>query len=259
MSSNVQIYDVSTLSSWHDNVRGLLRSYVREIGVSLDFQDFERELLELPGKYAPPDGCLLLATDGMTAVGCAAIRPLAENTAELKRMYVQRAYRGQGIGAALLDAAISELIGLGYRCVRLDTLDTMHDARRLYIRAGFREIPAYYHNPIAGAKYYELTVHDYARQIVAEHPGFAGQGTCHLIVHNDDDTTMEFVMRVLLEAVGLPRKLAWAVMSLVHEEGRYVARRFADPVEANRMRDGITAAARAEGFPLKVTVECPPD
>jgi ATP-dependent Clp protease adapter protein ClpS len=174
-------------------------------------------------------------------------------------MYVNRPERGRGTGSALLDSAISVAISRGYKRMRLDTLGTMHDARRLYIRAGFREIPAYYNNPVPGAKYYELTWTAFAAQCVADARELAGQGPFLLVLYNDDETTMEFVFTVLQELAGMPQKLAWAIMHLVHETGQQGARRYSTLAEASRVCDAITMAAREEGFPLKVTVERTPD
>ena len=143
-------------------VRTILREYAQGLGVDLCFQDFEIELASLPGEYAPPRGALLLAkVDGKLA-GCCALRPLDAvdypNAAEMKRLYVRRAYRGAGLGRELAEAALDAARQAGYSCVLLDTLDDMESARALYEDLGFAEIPPYYHNPIAGAHYLKADV-----------------------------------------------------------------------------------------------------
>jgi ribosomal protein S18 acetylase RimI-like enzyme len=123
----------------------------------LCFQQFDDELAHLPGEYAAPRGALFLATvDGETA-GCVALRPLDSadypNAAEMKRLYVRKAFRGFGLGRQLADAVLDAARQAGYACVLLDTLDDMEAARALYGDLGFEAIPPYYHNPIAGAHY----------------------------------------------------------------------------------------------------------
>jgi ribosomal protein S18 acetylase RimI-like enzyme len=140
-----------------DEVRAIFREYAEGLGVDLCFQGFDQELAGLPGDYAPPRGALLLAhVDGELA-GCCALRPLDAgdypNAAEMKRLYVRKAFRGFGLGRQLAEAALDAARRAGYDCVLLDTLDDMEAARQLYEELGFEEIPPYYHNPIAGAHY----------------------------------------------------------------------------------------------------------
>lgn len=137
-------------------VRRLFRQYEESLGVDLCFQDFERELAELPGRYAPPDGALLIAVEGGRTVGCVALRKLDEGICEMKRLFVQPAYRGRGIGRALAEAIIRQAVRLGYRRMRLDTLDKLREATGLYESLGFRRIEPYCHNPLCGAAFWEL-------------------------------------------------------------------------------------------------------
>ncbi len=141
-----------------DVARALFREYQQAIGVDLCFQGFERELRELPGAYAPPDGRLLLAMEGHEPAACGALRLIAPGIAELKRMWVRPAFRGRKLGRAMADALLAAARARGYRAVRLDTLATMLAAQALYRSLGFREIPAYYPNPLPGVVYMELTL-----------------------------------------------------------------------------------------------------
>ncbi len=140
--------------------RAIIREYADSLGVDLDFQDFEQEMRELPGEYAAPRGTLLLAVLDGTVAGCCALRPLDTsdypNAAEMKRLYVRKAFRGFGLGRQLAEAVIDTARLLGYACVLLDTLSDMEAARALYEELGFEEIPPYYHNPIAGAHYLKV-------------------------------------------------------------------------------------------------------
>jgi N-acetylglutamate synthase-like GNAT family acetyltransferase len=141
-----------------DDVRALLREYDATLGVPLDFQQFDRELAELPGAYTPPRGALLIARQGTDAVGCVALRPIDAEICELKRLYVRPAARGSGLGRRLAESALADARGLGYHRIRLDTLPGMEAAQSLYVQMGFHEIEPYTTNPVAGTRYLELTL-----------------------------------------------------------------------------------------------------
>jgi len=142
-----------------DEARALFREYADWLAVDLCFQGFAEELASLPGAYAPPRGCLLLAGPAGAAIGCIALRPIAvDGTAdgavgEIKRLFVQPAARGQGLGERLVAAIVDIARAAGYRELKLDTLLHMTDARRLYERLGFAPCSPYYHNPLPGAVY----------------------------------------------------------------------------------------------------------
>ncbi|MDB5857160.1 MAG: acetyltransferase domain protein [Ramlibacter sp.] len=140
-----------------DEVRAIFREYAAGLGVDLCFQQFDEELVTLPGEYAEPRGALLLARVDGEVAGCCALRPLDAadypNAAEMKRLFVRKAFRGFGLGRQLAEAALDAARRAGYACVLLDTLDDMEAARALYQDLGFEDIPPYYHNPIAGAHY----------------------------------------------------------------------------------------------------------
>lgn len=145
-----------------DAARALFLEYAAWLQEDLCFQGFEQELATLPGKYAPPDGRLFLACCDGTPIGCVAVRRFDAESGELKRLYVQPDHRGHGIARALGAAAIDAARATGYRRVVLDTLDRMTAARALYAAAGFREISAYYANPIPGAQFMERVLRDEA-------------------------------------------------------------------------------------------------
>ena len=140
-----------------DSARQLFREYSTWLEIDLCFQNFEKELAELPGDYAPPDGRLLLALHDERIAGCVALRKIGEGVCEMKRLFVRPEFRGKGIGRSLIEAIIREAKEIGYERMRLDTLPPkMNDAIVLYRSYGFKEIAPYYNNPVPGAKFMEL-------------------------------------------------------------------------------------------------------
>jgi GNAT superfamily N-acetyltransferase len=137
-------------------IRRLFREYEKCLGVDLCFQSFEKELSGLPGKYAPPDGALLIALYDQDPAGCVALRKLEGGVCEMKRLFVKDRYRGRGLGQRLAKRIIDEAIRVGYSMMRLDTLDRLTEAMRLYESLGFRRTKAYYHNPLPGVVYWQL-------------------------------------------------------------------------------------------------------
>jgi putative acetyltransferase len=140
-----------------EQARRLFREYEIWLGVNLCFQNFERELAELPGKYSPPTGRLLLAVDNGEVAGCAALREIGDDVCEIKRLFVRPQFRGKHLGRRLAEHIVSEAKQIGYERMRLDTLPPkMNSAISLYQSLGFREIDPYYDNPVPGAKFMEL-------------------------------------------------------------------------------------------------------
>jgi putative acetyltransferase len=133
----------------------LFAEYARGLPIDLSFQHFEEELKQLKSMYSAPVGGIILCRERSGFTGCVAIRKITDDIAELKRMYVQPAQQHKGIGKKLLGEAVLLAKKYNYTCIRLDTLSNMTPAIHLYKSQGFYEIPAYYHNPIATAVYFE--------------------------------------------------------------------------------------------------------
>ncbi|KAJ5895680.1 hypothetical protein N7495_007371 [Penicillium taxi] len=155
-------------------IRSLFSGYAESLGIDLAFQEFDKELDSLPGKYAESQGGALLiarvrkpnedsdrtafaplSTSHSTklappfpAVGCVALRSNSDNWCEMKRLYVVPEARGLRLGDQLVAAIIEKAKLLGYRGIRLDTLPTMTAAQKLYRRYGLVKIESYYDTPI---------------------------------------------------------------------------------------------------------------
>jgi putative acetyltransferase len=137
--------------------RELFLEYAQSLGFSLCFQNFDEELAELPGDYAPPEGRLLLAECEGQLAACVALHKLEPGTCEMKRLYLRPQFRGQGLGCVLAERIMAEARQIGYQRMRLDTVEpVMRDAVAMYRKLGFKEIAPYCPNPIAGALYMEL-------------------------------------------------------------------------------------------------------
>jgi putative acetyltransferase len=141
--------------------RELFLEYAQSLGFSLCFQNFDAELANLPGSYAAPEGRLLLAEYEGQLAGCVALHKLdskaGSEVCEMKRLYLRPQFRGRRLGRALADRIIAEARLIGYKRMRLDTVEpVMKDAVAMYRRIGFVEIPPYCANPMAGALYMEL-------------------------------------------------------------------------------------------------------
>ncbi len=167
--------------------RELFAEYARSIaGVaacSLQHQRFDDELATLPGLYAPPLGCILVAQSALVSppsgrgrgqgvrtalgaqspvpsrAGCIALRPLpspSPGVCELKRMYVRPAFRGTGLGRALAHALLAFARAAGYHTIKLDTSTTMHAAIGLYTALGFKPCERYNDDPMGDTLWFDL-------------------------------------------------------------------------------------------------------
>ncbi len=137
-------------------VRALFEEYADSLGIDLGFQNFEEELANLPGCYARPEGCILLAKYNEEIAGCVALRKLSDSICEGKRLYVKPQFRGLGIGRKLVESVIEEARKMGFSRMRGDTLASMKAAQALYASLGFKQIEPYCYNPIEGAIFIEL-------------------------------------------------------------------------------------------------------
>jgi putative acetyltransferase len=140
-----------------EETRRIFREYEAWLDLDLCFQGFAEELANLPGKYQPPEGRLLLAIADGKVAGCVALRKLEAGVCEMKRLFVRDEFRGRKIGGGLIEKLIAEAKEIGYEKMRLDTFPPkMGKAVSLYESYGFREIAPYYHNPHGETLFMEL-------------------------------------------------------------------------------------------------------
>ncbi len=122
------------------DARALFKEYASSLGHEFSLQDFARELAELPGAYAPPDGALLLARwDGRLA-GCVALRPLGGGVCQMRRLFVRHQFRGKGLGKRLALEVIEAARGAGHTVMRLEVSPWMVEAIAMYRAMGFQPI-----------------------------------------------------------------------------------------------------------------------
>jgi GNAT superfamily N-acetyltransferase len=137
-------------------VKDIFLEYVRSPTVSLEFQDYEAEFADLPGKYAPPCGRLLLAWKEGSVVGCAALRQVDASTCEMKRVYVRPAARGTQLGRRLIERLIQEARMTGYRRLCLDVLPEFVAAKKIYSSLGFKDAAPVAFNPVPDTQFLAL-------------------------------------------------------------------------------------------------------
>jgi GNAT superfamily N-acetyltransferase len=140
----------------YDSARQITRDYIAWLNLDLSFQNLEREFADFAQVYGPPGGAYWLAFVGGALAGGAGLRSLEPGVCEMKRLYVYECFQRQGIGQALGRQLIATARQLGYARMRLDTVERLAAAIRLYERLGFRAIPAYCYNPDPTARFFEL-------------------------------------------------------------------------------------------------------
>jgi putative acetyltransferase len=151
----MRIYRAETLADI-ERARSLMAEYIATLPKAHNGAAGDQDVAELPGAYAPPRGRLLLAEVDGEVAGCVALREQGPATCEMKRLYVRGAFRGRGVGRALIAALLEEARQAGYARMRLDTLPSMSAALALYQGFGFRPAPSYLDKHPDGALCFEL-------------------------------------------------------------------------------------------------------
>lgn len=154
LAPSIAVREAQSPAEWADAAK-LIAAYVRSLVTTHCVGDVAHELANLPQHYGPPAGNVVVAYINTAAAGCCAFRPLPDtdhtNACEMKRLYVDPAYRKLGLGHALVEAVMVSARVAGYSCVLLDTLNEMEAARALYDEMGFEEVAPYAPTPVPGA------------------------------------------------------------------------------------------------------------
>lgn len=152
----LDIQKVTTEGPALESIKSLFKAYLEELNEDLCFQSFDSEIDNPLYKYSAPTGALFIAYYNAIPVGCIALQPLQEaQTCEMKRLYVAPDYRKLGVGDALVKVLLQEAQSLGYTTMKLDTLERLQAAIKLYLKFGFEMVTAYYDNPLPSVVYME--------------------------------------------------------------------------------------------------------
>lgn len=154
-------YDIEPAESVHDlaEVRRLVHMHGDARATVPGVEHVHADAAGMPGPYVPPRGGLWLAVDNEGhGIGCVALRPLDASSAEVKRMFVEPAWRGRGVGRALMERVIAEARARGYAVLRLGTLHDMDAALALYLSLGFQSIGRYRADELIDTRFFELVL-----------------------------------------------------------------------------------------------------
>jgi ribosomal protein S18 acetylase RimI-like enzyme len=150
----LDIQKVTTEGPALESIKSLFKAYLGELNEDLCFQSFDSEIDNPLYKYSAPTGALFIAYYNAIPIGCIALQPLQEpQTCEMKRLYVDPEYRNLKIGDALVQSLLQEAQSLGYTTMKLDTLERLQAAIKLYLKFGFETVTAYYDNPLPSVVY----------------------------------------------------------------------------------------------------------
>lgn len=151
----------------------LIRAYLewlnerigRDYDLSFDVEAMVHSDLTDAHKFHPPHGRFYLAQVGEQIAGVGCLKKLTAEEAEIQRMYVAPDFRGKGIGRAIAKRLIDEARLIGYKRLKLESLEFLDAAHALYRSLGFREIEPYADNSMESyqtaeqlGRYYTITV-----------------------------------------------------------------------------------------------------
>ena len=149
------VYKIAESELDFKDAKELFLEYANSLNFDLCFQHFDGEISDLSAQYSEPEGCLILCYENNFPIGCVALRKFNFDICEMKRLYILPQARGKGIGRVLAEKTVQKAGVLGYKKIKLDTVETMKEAIALYKSMGFKEIEPYRFNPVKGVIYME--------------------------------------------------------------------------------------------------------
>lgn len=127
-------------NSDREDITRLVFDVLREYGLKPDPASTDADLVDIKSSYFDRDGTfLVLEEKDDSIIGAYGLYPMEDQTCELRKMYIQKAYRGKGLGKFLLEDALSRARQLGFKTMILETASVLKEAIALYKNYGFVE------------------------------------------------------------------------------------------------------------------------
>lgn len=118
-------------------ITDLVTKCLAEFNRHLSLNDDDKDLINIESTYLNAGGIFLIAKYNLSVIGTVAVLPYAHGTGMLKKMYIDKLYRGKGLGKRLMDEVLHRCTQLGIKKLYLETLDEMTAAKALYKKYGF--------------------------------------------------------------------------------------------------------------------------
>ncbi len=132
------------------DARACVGHYLRELSERFDSgYDPDNAAPADDAQFTPPAGVFVVARLDGRAVGCGALKRPMAGTGEIKRLWIDPATRGLGIGRRLLTALEDMARDMGLSRVRLDSNRALTEAIALYGKCGYAEVARFNDDPYA--------------------------------------------------------------------------------------------------------------
>ena len=123
-------------------IRQLIRKILPAFDPAYSGDGGENDLDNLQETYYKKNGTFLVIVFQGNIIATLGLRPMDDGCAKLRKMYVDPAHRGNGLGELLVNKAVAIAGESCFAKVRLETMTAMASAVKLYHRLGFENIPA---------------------------------------------------------------------------------------------------------------------